>query len=279
MRESLRTGFPELAAVVRRVPRLRLARTTPAWALLAALGGGLIGREVARTLASLAYETHWQATVRPFEVADFVAGLVSAGIALVAGGRLGVILLFAYQLVGAIVSLIRVELYRPTCPAPVVCPDWLSLVGRGLPFAIGAVVGLAVVRRMAAGRQGMNALLEGAGALALTSWLAFLLLGLFGPTPVRVDEPAYLTVLVFAVVGAGPAALVFAHRAARPLRAALVFAAALVLTWVYPLGVSQLRLATDAGQSPMTLLLLAAPALTAALCLVFTAGLAAFRRT
>lgn len=278
MCESLRAEFPEIAAIIRRIPRVRVTRTTPPWALLAALGAGLIGGAVARTLASFAYESPWPADVRPFEVAHFVAGLVTAGVAVVAGGRSGVVLLFCYKLVGASVSLIRLELYRPTCPTPVVCPDWLALAGSGLPFATGVVVGLAVAGRPVRGRQGTNALLEGAGAFALTSWLASLLELLIIPSPVRFnDEMPYLPMLVLAVVGAGPAAVVFARRAARPLRAALVFAAVLVLTWVYPFGLSQLRLGTEAGQSPIALLLIADPAVTAVLCLALTAALAARR--
>lgn len=266
-----------MSSAAARIPRPALARTTPLWGFLAALGGALVAGSIALTLSAIAREsldTLWTDApflpfFLPFQVSEFTGGLAAAAIARAAGGRRALLLFLGYELCNLLIGFARAQLAQTELFGPF---DPLAFVERQIPLTIGVALGALVLRRAVGQRPGTNALLEGAGAFALTSWLASLAASLLIRTPPPAGNEPWSILLLFAVIAAIPAALVFIRRAEQPLCPALVLAAVLVLTWIYPLGLSQISMSRAAGQPFVLLLLIAAPAVAAALCLAITAA-------
>jgi hypothetical protein len=272
VRELVRTDLPELAAASDRVRALVAGASLP-FALLAGIGAERVAGDVVRSIAvAVLAGVQVQNAPRPYDVQQILGPAFAVLVARRAGGAAGA---FAYVGYSAFIVALSWLGRFLTCNSATASSDLryasfcsfklLDLLPGALPLVVGlAIGGVAATRIGGATRIGTNALLEGAGAYA-----AFLALVTFGarafvvnsngvPTP---QVPYFVAVTVISGVLAGAT---IARRSRSPVRSALVLVLLFVVTWLYPIGASQIEtVARTDWQARPELFLVALPLLDA----------------
>lgn len=271
MREVLRSEFGDLARLATRLPRPSIAATSGIWLALAAAGTAwLISTALGSTFSLL-----WN-TLHPSDVpqgAITVARSASSVIATAAavavarsGGLRPLAVYLAYAGVIAALGVVRAFAVAPLLleqgfppefidPWPALIRNWTTLAGIAIGLAFARYVG---IRRAVP----TNAFLEAAGARVVVPSVALALIGIAAP----LTDQRFVG-LAIAVVFAGSiaAGLVIAVRAQVLWRTALLLAGLIALTWIWPLGFSQVQIAIQAGHGLAQILPAVIPLAEAAL--------------
>jgi hypothetical protein len=263
-----------------------LARSSPAFAVLAAVGAGRIAGDLAAVITfALGVLMRPEVGPLPYQVREVIGPAVAIVVAARAAGRRAVIGYVAYaglivssRWLAQAISCARID--REPLVRVVHCePSVVDRLGAIAPLLVGLAVGVVVARAIAtAPRRGSNALFEAAGAY--TAVPAILTLG----TQAFVYEPPHPPpgLLAYAVgttvVGALLAGVVCARRSAAPVRTALLAAGLLLAAWLYPLGLGQLTLAAGVDLSERPEMLTVAMPVLGALVLVGAAALGRRRK-
>lgn len=284
MREVLRQEFGDLAPLARRSPRPSVAATSDIWLAVAAVGTAWL----VSTLGGFAFSLLWQA-MHPSDVPQG-ASTVSRSIVSVAataaavavarsGGLRPLVVYVTYAAVIAALGVIRSFVVAPLLrergfPADLVDPS-SALLGHWTSLA-GLVIGLVLARYIATRRDvATNAFLEAAGARVAVPATAFALIGIAAPLA---DERFLGLSIATLLAGSIAAGMVIAVRAQSVLRTALLLGGLATVTWVWPLGFSQVQLAIEAGHEVASILVVAMPAGEAALIVLTALVVSAARR-
>lgn len=206
MLDGLRSEFPEVVAVARRIPHPRVARATLFWSVLAAFGTGLFVSAVVTILFSFLFRSASGGTPfpAPFEIARVAGTGAALAVAWVAGGRAavaGYVALVILEILLGVPSRMRFCAVAGADPAYGFDACSLSRYLIGLwPQLLGAALALALARWLRAGPGDRNPILEAAGVFTLVQSLgAAILSAALGPTTAGSPEwPLSFVVLAVA---------------------------------------------------------------------------------
>ena len=214
---------------------LRLARTNPWWANLGGIGASFVATAVVFSLLMPATLVDFAplSRERAFELSGLAGSAVALVVARIAGGWRAVAVVGVW-LVAAVVYAISqsIQTYefclRALCPLGDYPTSHLDAVIRQWPAAAGAIVGLLAPARRWSTTTGTNALLEAAGAFALSGGLVAVIFKFTdaraGPIAVLGEASAPLFIALF--VGClAAAALVIGIRSQTPLLSGAWFVA------------------------------------------------------
>ena len=156
----------------------RLAQTSPWWAALAAIGASFLAVAVVFTLLMPATLVDFAplSRERAFELSGLAGSAAALVVGRIAGGWRAAALVGVW-LVATVAYAISQSIQtfelclRALCPLGDYPTSHLDAVIRQWPAAAGAIVGLLAPARRWSTATGTNALLEAAGALAITSGL------------------------------------------------------------------------------------------------------------
>lgn len=214
---------------------LQLARTSPWWAALGGIGASFLATAVMFTLLIPATFMDFAplSRERAFEWSGLAGSAAALVVAHIAGGRRAMALAGVW-LVAAVVYAISqsIQTYdaclRSFCPLGDYPTSHLDAVIRQWPAAAGAVLGLLASARTWSTATGTNALLEAAGALAVSGALVVVVF-MFGDLragPIAVLEEASAPLFIGLFIGClVAAALVIGIRSRTPLRSGAWFVA------------------------------------------------------
>lgn len=207
MIDGLRREFPEAFAAVRRVPSLRIARTSPLWAVAAAFGAGFFVSAVVTMLFSLLFRstTREMPFPPPFEIARLVSTAAALAVAWVAGGRAAVA---GYVGIVVLERLLGLPSQLRFCGAgadPNLVAAFCSVGGYAIalwPQLLGAALAFALVRWLHAREGDRNPTLEAAGAFAIVQGVGGSVLNA-SLGPATAGSPEWPLLLLLVTVGAG----------------------------------------------------------------------------
>ena len=255
MREFLRSDLPEVIAGADRLRQL-VSRSSTGYGVLAGIGGGVLVGQVLRALTfALLAAVPIANAPRPYDfeqIAGPAAGLI---IARRVGGMRAAYGYLAYSLLVAALGWLSRAL---TCAFPPpselglgsFCSYGpLDLIAGDLPLLVGLALGAVLMLRIAdAPYEGVNPLLEAAGAYCLPSVVLSFGARAFVYGPGGLSTPMVVLVIASALLAGVVAGVVVGLRSSAPRRTALVLAALLVATWLYPLGATQFMQAARVSQ-------------------------------
>jgi hypothetical protein len=214
---------------------LRLARTNPWWATLGGIGASFLATAVVFSLLMPATLVDFAplSRERAFEWSGLAGSAAALVVARLAGGWRAMAIVGVW-LVATVAYAISQSIQtfelclRALCPLGDYPTSHLDAVTRQWPAAAGAIVGLLVPRPRWSATTGTNALLEAAGALAITSGLVAVMFRFTdaraGPIAVlgEASAPLFIALFVGCLVAA---ALVIGIRSRTPLRSGAWFVA------------------------------------------------------
>jgi hypothetical protein len=214
---------------------IRLARTSPQWAALAGIGASFLATAVVFTLLLPATLVDFAplSRERAFEWSGLAGSAAALVVARIAGGWRAVAIVGLW-LVAAVVYAISqsIQTYDVCLRALYGLGDYptshVDAVIRQWPAAAGALIGLLASARRWSASTGTNALLEAAGALAVSSGLVVVVFRFSdlraGPIAVLGEASAPLFIALF-IGSLAAAALVIGIRSRTPLGSGAWFVA------------------------------------------------------
>ncbi len=253
MIDGLRGEFPSATEWVAGLQRPTIARESVAWALLSALGAGLILEAIVRIALMPIYPMLFPATephpgwLTPAVIAGVAAGVAAGAVALRAGGIAAIAVYVAYKLLTLVAALPGRTIFcersggaAPDLPNVVGC-DYASLLYEQWPMWLALALGVVAARLFQSRAGDGNWLLRGTGAFVVIGGVLGSALGLLVTVTATGGNPntTLLTVL-FLLIDTVAAIAAGALLARSPLAGAVLVAlliAGPTLAYTLPLAV------------------------------------------